>query len=264
MSDLIPIFTRPIGDSINAVDARELHRSLGVVTRFNDWWPRRVEELPLLEGDDFVKMNDSAYSDLSSANRIDYAVTIDAAKHLAMAEKTAKGREVRAYFIASEKRLRAPVRAIDWRAKREERLAAQAESAARKLKIHAYERYLVLGGDHVTDAMRQVVGAKMVEIATGEPATMLLPADVRADWKTPTQIAEDLDTNSNVIGRIVGELGLKGPNWTGLDGMSEPITNQAKHADRQVTSYRYSPEAAAMIRDAYIVRITRTAHGGRA
>lgn len=248
MHDLVPIFTRPIGDSINAVDGRELHRTIEAETRFADWMPRRIEQLGLIEHVDYEVFLSSEKNPSGGRPSTEYVVTLDAAKHIALAEKNEKGREIRSYFIAAEKRLRAPVRALDWRAKREERLAAQAEQSARRLKIGAYERYLVLGGDHVTPAMRQVVGVKMVEIATGEPATLLLPADVHADWKTPTEIAEEIGTTPNAIGRIISALGFKGLDGKGTPGMCEPMSNQGKYApNKQVTSYRYSPAAVEMI-----------------
>lgn len=247
--DLIPIFTRPIGDSINAVDARELHSVLEVGRDFSNWIKTRIAELGLVEGTDYEVFANPGENPSGGRPRTEYVLSLDAAKHIALAEKNEKGREVRAYFIRCEKRLRVATPMLDWRSKREERLAAQADTAARKLKIAAFERFLILGGDHVTAPMRQVVGAKIVEIATGEPATMLLPADARADWKTPTEIATDLYTNANVIGRIISDLGLKNsPD-------SEAITNKAKHHDRQVTSYRYSPMAVERIANAFRERM---------
>lgn len=104
--EAITILSRSVGDSINAVDARELHRALEVATAFKDWWPRRIDGLGLEEGSDFEKLNDLACSNLSTSNRNDYVISLDAAKHIAMAERNDAGRRVRTYFIAAEKKLR--------------------------------------------------------------------------------------------------------------------------------------------------------------
>lgn len=106
VSELIPILSRPIGDSVNAIDARELHRALNIGRDFSTWIRARLDELHLTEGSDYVKLNDSASPNLGSANRIDYVLTLDAAKHIAMAQRNEIGTRVRNYFITAEKKLR--------------------------------------------------------------------------------------------------------------------------------------------------------------
>jgi anti-repressor protein len=113
MSALIPILDRPVGDSINAVDARELHRALEVGRDFSNWIKSRIADLDLAEGADFEKLNASASPNLASANRVDYVIGLDAAKHIAMAERNDAGRRVRSYFIEIEKRARNPIAALN-------------------------------------------------------------------------------------------------------------------------------------------------------
>lgn len=100
----LPIIER--ADLTQSVDARNLHGWLEVGRDFSNWVKSRISELDLVEGVDFQKLNDSASPNLAS-NRVDYALSLDAAKHLAMVERNERGREARAYFIAAEKRLRA-------------------------------------------------------------------------------------------------------------------------------------------------------------
>lgn len=92
-----------------AVDARSLHGWLEVETDFSTWLARRVRELELIDGVDIEKVSGFASPNLGSANRADYALSLDAAKHIAMVERNDRGREARAYFIEAEKRLRDPV-----------------------------------------------------------------------------------------------------------------------------------------------------------
>jgi phage anti-repressor protein len=90
------------GETVPAVNARELHGFLGVRTRFNDWIARRIEDGGFVEGED--------YSFLSTAGA-DCLVSLNMAKHLAMLERNDKGKQARQYFIECEKRLHAaPVR----------------------------------------------------------------------------------------------------------------------------------------------------------
>jgi phage anti-repressor protein len=91
----------------NGVSAKELYDFLfeGVEkpTPFSMWIKRRINEYEFTEGKDFV-----TYLLGSTGGRKlkDYAVSIDMAKELSMAEKTKKGRQTRQYFIKCEKRLR--------------------------------------------------------------------------------------------------------------------------------------------------------------
>ena len=105
---LIPVFT---GESTQLCNARDLHSALQVETRFNDWIDRRIEEYGFIDGEDF-------YSSLSKTPKrskggrptIDYQLTIDMAKELAMIENNEVGRQVRRYFIRVEDELRAELR----------------------------------------------------------------------------------------------------------------------------------------------------------
>lgn len=106
MEALVPLLDRAVGDSINAVDARELHRSLEVGRDFSNWIKSRIAELGLVEGADFEVFANPGENPSGGRPRIEYAVALDAAKHIALAERTEVGRRVRAYFIAAEKRLR--------------------------------------------------------------------------------------------------------------------------------------------------------------
>lgn len=103
MADLVRILSRPIGDETNSVDARELHTALGNGDHFATWIQHRIGQAGLVEGVDYL-----AYSEPSGKGRprVEYVLTIDAAKHVSMLERNDKGREVRAYFIAAEKRMR--------------------------------------------------------------------------------------------------------------------------------------------------------------
>ena len=101
-TQLIPVFAGSLqGQSVQLVDARLLHSFLEVVTRFNDWITRRIEEYEFIDGQDFY----SILSKTSGRPSQEYHLTLDMAKELAMVERNEKGRQARRYFIECERKL---------------------------------------------------------------------------------------------------------------------------------------------------------------
>lgn len=86
-----------------AVSARELHEFLEVNTKFADWCGRMFEQYGFEEGMDFIPNLGKSTGGRPS---IDYALSLNCAKEIAMIQRTPKGKQARAYFIACEERLR--------------------------------------------------------------------------------------------------------------------------------------------------------------
>ena len=100
MAVLIPIQSGVIGtEPRQTANAQDIHAFLQVKTRYDKWITRRIETYGFLEGRDFTTVN----VDQGPVRTIEYHVSIDMAKQLAMVERTEKGREARLYFIACEK-----------------------------------------------------------------------------------------------------------------------------------------------------------------
>lgn len=88
-------------------NARELHKFLGVKSRFNDWIKSRIDEYGFVQNQDYVLVTENLVTKTRGGNRKPiklYHITLDMAKELAMVEKNTKGRAVRRYFIDCEKR----------------------------------------------------------------------------------------------------------------------------------------------------------------
>ena len=90
---------------VKTVNARDLHSALGVGRDFRHWIKARIEKYGFIQGVDFI----STVGNGESKNRTDYHITLDMAKELSMVEKTDKGKEARAYFIAMERQALAQV-----------------------------------------------------------------------------------------------------------------------------------------------------------
>lgn len=97
-----------------AVSARELHQFLESKQDFSNWIKNRIEKYGLVENQDYSLLNNFIeQTGRGGHNRIEYALTIDAAKELAMVEGNEKGKQARQYFIDCEKQLNKPKTQIE-------------------------------------------------------------------------------------------------------------------------------------------------------
>ncbi|WP_139413587.1 antA/AntB antirepressor family protein [Bartonella mastomydis] len=126
MNTLIKITEQTIDqETVQTVNARELHAFLEVKSNFRDWIKNRIEEYGFLENKDFIsfakilaKPNTSQENqDFVSFTQkrvkpkggrpsTEYHLTLDMAKELSMVERNEKGRQARRYFIECEKKLK--------------------------------------------------------------------------------------------------------------------------------------------------------------
>ena len=84
---------------------RDLHDSLGITTRYNDWF-KRMCEYGFSEGKDFYSFLSKTPE--SGRPATDHQLTIDMAKQLCMIQRTEIGRKFREYFIEVEEAWNSP------------------------------------------------------------------------------------------------------------------------------------------------------------
>lgn len=108
-------------DGKQAVSARELHNFLEINTRF-DMWCKRMIEYGFSEGIDFCTILGESTGGRPS---IDYALTLDTAKHWSMMQRNERGMQARNYFIEIEKRATKPMSQLDILAQSVQILQAQ-------------------------------------------------------------------------------------------------------------------------------------------
>ncbi|WP_208442263.1 antA/AntB antirepressor family protein [Bartonella raoultii] len=105
MNTLIEITEQTVGqETVQTVNARELHAFLEITSKFADWIKNRIKECNFQENIDFIGFS----KNLEKGGRpsIEYYLTLDMAKHLSMIERNDKGHEARQYFIKCEKLLK--------------------------------------------------------------------------------------------------------------------------------------------------------------
>ena len=120
MKALIAIHQQSVNNQpIPTVSARELHRFLEVGRDFSSWIKGRIEEFGYEPGRDFLVITGSpdlakSFSPDSGKSQIgrpplEYHLTLDMAKELAMIERSPMGRVARKYFIKCEQLAREAV-----------------------------------------------------------------------------------------------------------------------------------------------------------
>ena len=105
MNELIKITQ---SENKQSVDARELHNFLESRQDFSTWIKSKViNNGHFTENTDYILLHNAMEQvGHGGNNRIDYTLTIETAKKVAMAEQTERGNQVRDYFIECEKRLK--------------------------------------------------------------------------------------------------------------------------------------------------------------
>lgn len=94
------------GENVTAVNARNLWKFLESRQDFSSWIKRRIEKYGFIEGRDYLLHQFMEQLPSGAKHRIEYMVSLDMAKELAMVENNERGRQARQYFIEVEKRYR--------------------------------------------------------------------------------------------------------------------------------------------------------------
>lgn len=100
---LLPVL-QSVGDN-GTVNARDLHKQLNNGWKFTDWIENRIKSYRLIKDVDYFTISRKYEIDgfTESKDILDYILTLDCAKQLAMVERTDIGALVRRYFITIEK-----------------------------------------------------------------------------------------------------------------------------------------------------------------
>lgn len=108
-STLLPVFTGTLANcAVQLCDARTLHSFMQVRRDFTTWIKGRISKFGFVAGEDYLLTKSGEQvphqGGTRTVERIDYHLTLDMAKELAMVENNAQGRAARRYFIECERR----------------------------------------------------------------------------------------------------------------------------------------------------------------
>jgi len=108
ISELVPIKKGKTFQK--CISARDLHYFLESKQQFSDWIKSRIKKYQFVVNIDYTSFHNSMKRENGATTRIEYCITLDMAKELAMVENNEKGRQARRYFIECEKQLKQPLR----------------------------------------------------------------------------------------------------------------------------------------------------------
>lgn len=92
------------GERIQTVNARDLHAFLKVGKMFAHWIRERIQKYGFVEGVDYVVSAETGNNPQGGRPAIEYYISLDMAKELAMVERNEQGKRARRYFIECERR----------------------------------------------------------------------------------------------------------------------------------------------------------------
>jgi phage anti-repressor protein len=90
------------GKSRPICNGRDLHHFLEVGRDFSTWIKDRIDEYGFVEGKDYSPVLGNRSDGRPGKRRIEYQISLEMAKELAMVENNEQGRKVRRYFIKCE------------------------------------------------------------------------------------------------------------------------------------------------------------------
>lgn len=179
-SQLLPLEERHVaGQAIETVNSWELHDFLEVRRNHATWIRDRIQQYGFIQDQDFVCSTNLGSKGRGGHNRVDYFLSLNMAKELAMVERTPKGREARQYFIECERRVRTKptglptdiVAALNDPHVLRQMLLGKAErvieledaAAEQAPRLAAYDRLATAGG-----ALSVTAAAKALQVRPGE------------------------------------------------------------------------------------------------
>lgn len=108
--EILPIEAANVGgQKVNTVNARDLHEALEVKGKFADWIKYQIDRAQLVADKDFVLLPMNVKQTGSGGhNKVEYHLSTESAKKIAMMSETNKGNEVRDYFLECERKVASP------------------------------------------------------------------------------------------------------------------------------------------------------------
>lgn len=108
-ANLVSVFNGQLNkQTVLLCNARDLHQFLQSDQEFANWIKNRISDYGFIENEDYITQQVKTGG--RGRSKTEYHITLDMGKELAMVERNEKGRMVRKYFIACERKAQGQVR----------------------------------------------------------------------------------------------------------------------------------------------------------
>ena len=91
-------------NKLQCVNARDLHWFLESKQDFSNWIKSNLNYVDAVKNEEYIRFNKKI--EANNATMIEYIITLDIAKEIALLQRSQKGKEIRKYFIEIEKEFR--------------------------------------------------------------------------------------------------------------------------------------------------------------
>ena len=107
MQTLLAIREQAFGtETVQAINARDLHSFLESKQHYSDWLKNRIEKYTFVRDVDYLLHKIMIQHESGAKNTTECFISLDVAKELSMVESNEKGRQARRYFIDCEKKFK--------------------------------------------------------------------------------------------------------------------------------------------------------------
>lgn len=262
------------------VNARELHKWLRVGRDFSNWIKERIEKYDFVEGVDFFKVipfkelkqvENFGFTILGNQNKelkqaksfdspdlanqnskrggdvrsIEYVLTIDMAKEVAMLENNELGKKVRKYFIRTEERFKQVMQAALENPKFINQLSKDFKETREETKDYRKD---------FTDSIKKCVSAKLYGTYT-DMLYKFLFAERAKEYRKLLNLAKKDLTRNTMYEEI---LFIVGSFETGLAGeLEKKYKNKGKHLSREEFTAIFDQFSSTRNWDAYKKRVRK-------
>jgi phage anti-repressor protein len=242
-SSIVPIYSDK--EERILVNARDLHKFLESGRQFANWIRDRMERYNFVEGEDYTSFNEVIKRESGGGTtRIEYLLTLETAREIAMVESNEKGRMIRKYFIECERRLRTSGSAVNAevteKLRQQEKYLAIMDRNARSRQAQVLKSAAEFFKSILPDMSMQAIVGEITTLVTGK---CLVDPPQPEGLYSAAEIGEMCGISVSTVGRIADELGLK----TGEYGMFTLSKNPSSGS--QVTTFQYKLKAAEKIRE---------------
>ena len=243
MNQLINVWQTERGNQ--AVNARDLYNFLESKRGFAHWMTDRIEKYDFVENKDYCKLyydafgnrliineGNSAQSDNQQVKigKIEYVLTLNMAKELAMVENNEKGKEARKYFIDCEEKFRASKTEI---------------SIEKQIELEKYKAYTSLATLIVNapnDKVKELLYSDFLNLGHGYNAA---PVERKTYYATEIsgmlKSRYGIEITKSLVGRLANKYDLKRSEWGVFQNYNSNGVN--------VSAFKYYEEVVEKLKD---------------